>query len=313
MLNRRGLFKGIALFAAGFASKWLGDRYAGDEAPIAPAPHQPPAASGDMIDVAEFKKTTSVEALNQTAETYFARLPDWDFQHAKPLANPKGAPDLLTGFAHVLHGLQVEPGMSVLDFGAGSCWASRWLTQMGLEAIALDVSPSALKIGQALYQRLPVIGERPKPRFLLFDGQRIDLPDASVDRIMCLDAFHHVLNQDQVLQEMRRVLKPAGIAGFSEPGPYHSRTAQSQHEMRNFKVLEDDVHIDRIWAAAQRAGFARMRLALLNVPSYLVTFEQFEEFLAGGKMMQHFAEAVRAQMLDRRMFFLQKGGTAPSR
>src|SRR5690349_17685388 len=100
MLDRRGLFKGVALFAAGFASKWLGDRYAGDEAPIALAPHQPPAASGEMIDVAEFKKTTSVEALNQTAETYFARLPDWEFQHAKPLANPKGAPDLLTGFAH---------------------------------------------------------------------------------------------------------------------------------------------------------------------------------------------------------------------
>jgi ubiquinone/menaquinone biosynthesis C-methylase UbiE len=313
MLNRRGLFKGVALFAAGFAGKWLTDRYTGGEAPVPPVPPPPAAASGELIDVAEFKKTMSVEALNQTAEAYFARLPNWDFQHAKPLAQPKGAPDLLTAFAHVLHGLQVEPGMSVLDFGAGSCWASRWLTQMGLEAIALDVSPSALKIGQALYQRLPVIGDRPQPRFLVFDGHRIDLPDAAVDRIMCLDAFHHVPNQDDVLREMIRVLKPAGIAGFSEPGPHHSRTAQSQYEMRNFKVLEDDVHIDRIWAAAQQAGFARIRLALLNVPSYLVTFEQFEEFLAGGRMTQHFAEAVRAQMFDRRMFFLQKGGVAPRR
>ena len=316
--DRRTLFRGAAaILAAGLGGKWLADRLSQPGEPPVPgaqsaaAPPAPPAAAGTLIDVADFKKTTSVEALNETAEAYFARVTNWDFHHAVPLWHPAGAANQLTTFAHVLHGLNLLPGMSVVDFGAGSCWASRWLTQMGMEAIALDVSPSALKIGQALYQRLPIVGERPKPRFLVFDGHRIDLPDASVDRILCQDTFHHLLNPDEVLREMSRVLKPAGIAGFAEPGPFHSRSPQSQFEMRNFKVLEDDVHIDRIWAAAQRAGFTGIRLAIFNVPSHMVSFEEFESFLAGGKATQQFAELVRAQMHDRRLFFLQNAGRPP--
>ena len=308
--DRRTLFRGAAaVLAAGFGGKWLADRLSTPGEPPAAGPQ--PAAGGVVIDVAEFKKTTSVEALNQTAEAYFARVTNWDFHHALPLWHPAGAPNQLTTFAHLLHGLELQPGMSVIDFGAGSCWASRWLTQMGMAAIALDVSPTALKIGQALYERLPVIGERPKPRFLVFDGHRIDLPDASVDRILCQDTFHHLLNPDEVLRELSRVLKPAGIAGFAEPGPAHSRTPQSQFEMRNFKVLEDDVHIDRIWAAARRAGFAGMRLAVFNVPTHMVSLEEFDGFLAGAKPAQQFTEAVRAQMHDRRLFFLRNAGRPP--
>ena len=102
----------------------------------------------------------------------------------------------------------------MLDFGAGSCWASRWLSQLGMEVIALDVSKTALKIGEELYVRLPVIGESPRHRFLVSDGHRIDLADDSLDRIVCLDTFHHLLNPDEILREMYRVLRPGGIAGF---------------------------------------------------------------------------------------------------
>ena len=145
--DRRTLFRGAAaVLAAGFGGKWLADRLAEPGEPPAArppaAPPAPPAAGGAVIDVAEFKKTTSVEALNETAEAYFARLTNWDFHHAVPLWHPAGAANQLTTFAHVLHGLELLPGMSVVDFGAGSCWASRWLTQMGMEAIALDVSPT---------------------------------------------------------------------------------------------------------------------------------------------------------------------------
>ena len=317
-VNRRTLFKSAAaILAAGFAGKWLVDRFSTPDEPSAasltfPSDNPAPAVSGTLIDVREFKKTVTVEDLNRTAEAYFARLKNWDFHHALPLWHPAGAPNQLNNFAQVLHGLQLLPGMTVVDFGAGSCWASRWLTQMGMKAIALDVSPTALKIGQALYQRLPVIGDRPKPRFLVFDGHRIDLPDASVDRILCMDTFHHLFNPDEVLREMSRILKPGGIAGFSEPGPQHSRTPGSQFEMRNFRVLEDDVHIGEIWSSARRAGFVRIRLAVLSVPTYVLGFSDFEDFMSGGKATQRFAEVTRAQMHDRRMFFLQKSGDAPA-
>ena len=309
-ISRRRLFQGAAaLLGAGLAGKWLVDRQANDSALVSMESHAgswTPAEAGHLIDVHEFKKTMTVESLNETAEQYFASVKNWD-QFVKPLASVEDTPALLNNFAHVLNGLQLVPGMTVLDFGAGTCWASRWLTQLGMEVIALDVSRTALKIGQAYYARQPIVGDRPAPRFLHFDGHRIELPDASVDRILCLDTLHHVLNPDEVLREMSRILKQGGIAGFSEPGPRHSRSFQSQFEMRNFKVLEDDVDIARIWSYAREAGFMRLRLGVFSPHTFLLSLSEFEDYLKGGRSNAQFAESCRARMEDTRLFFLQKG------
>jgi len=309
-ISRRRLFQGAAaLLGAGVVAKWLVDEPASESALVDMKSHGGnwTPSSGTLIDVREFKKTMTVESLNDSAEEYFASIKNWDSLLAKPLSQVEDAPALLSNFAQVLNGLQLLPGMSVLDFGAGSGWASRWLTQLGMEAIALDVSRTALKIGQALYQRQPVIGKQPPPRFLHFDGRRIELPDASVDRILCLDTFHHLLNPDEVLREMSRILKPGGIAGFSEPGPRHSSSFQSQFEMRNFKVLEDDVDMGRIWSSARQAGFTRLRLAVFAPHTFLLSLSEFEEYLKGGSANAQFAEVTRARMADARLFFLQKG------
>ena len=316
-VSRRTLFKGAAgVLAAALGGKWLADHFAALDGPAPQAESLPvgegaAAQAGTLINVAEFKKTLSVEELCQTAEQYFASRDNWDYWLAKPLGNVEDTPDLLNNFSHVLNGLQLIPGMTVLDFGAGSCWATRWLTQLGMEAIALDVSATALKIGQTLYARQPVFGDQPAPRFVVFDGHRIALPEASVDRILCLDTFHHLLNPDEVLREMSRILKPGGIAGFSEPGPHHSRSPQSQAEMRNFRVLEDDIHIRKIWSSAKDAGFAKIRVAVFSPQAYLLDLPLFEDYLEGGAAGQQFAETTRAQMHDRRLFFLQNGGEPP--
>lgn len=307
-ITRRTLFKGaVAVAASGVATKMLWDQYS---ARVAETSASAERSVAGFIDVREFKKSMSVEQLNQTAEQYFASARNWDYFLAKPLADSEDAPALLNNVSNLLRGLQLVPGMTVVDFGAGSCWLSRWLTQMGMEVVALDVSRTALKIGQALYQRLPIIGARPAPRFLAFDGHRIELPDASVDRILCLDTFHHLLNPDEVLGEMGRILKPGGIAGFSEPGPRHSHSPQAQFEMRNFKVLEDDVDIRRIWSSARAAGFARITLGAFTPRPALLTLAQFEDFLEGGSAGGRFAETARAELQDVRLFFLQKGPQA---
>lgn len=310
-VSRRTLFQGVvALVAAGFAGKWLVDEYAEPDASTF-SPDLEPAGPGSFLDVREFKKTMTVEALNRTAEGYYASSSNWDAWLAKPFATPEGAPDLLMNVSNILRGLQLEPGMTVLDFGAASCWLSRWLTQMGMEVIALDVSPTALKIGRALYERQPIIGRRPAPRFLVSDGRRIDLPDATVDRILCLDVFHHLLNPDAVLREMSRVLKPDGIAGFSEPGPNHSKSSGAQYEMRNFRVLEDDIDIVQISSWAKDMGFSQLRLGVFSHAPVLFTLPEFQDYLKGGtRPSETFQTATRARMQEDRLFFLHKSGAA---
>jgi SAM-dependent methyltransferase len=178
---------------------------------------------------------------------------------------------------------------------------------MGLKVTAADVSRTALAIGEELFRRQPPIGERPPPRFLHFDGRRLELPDGCVDRVFCLDAFHHVPNQREVLAELARVLRDGGVAGFSEPGPEHSRTPQSQYEMRTFGVVENDVRIEEIWDTARAVGFTDVRLALFSVPGMLVSWPEYIEFLAQGDPSLRFGALSRRFMAERRTFFLYKG------
>ena len=261
----------------------------------------------DFIDVRQRMSEWSVEELCETAEEFFARVDNWDYLHAKPFAAVNETPELLINFAQVVRGLKLLPDMTIVDFGTGSCWTSRFLSQLGLRVIAVDVSSSALKIGEELYKRLPLIGDQPAPEFLHFDGHKLNLPDESVDRISCWDAFHHVPNPAEVLQEMARVLKPGGIAGFSEPGPEHSKSPQSQYEMRTNKLIENDVDMSEIWPVAQAAGFTDLRMALFNPEPSLVPLDQFDAYLSGTDSGERYVLETRDQMRHRRVFFLFKG------
>jgi glycosyltransferase involved in cell wall biosynthesis/SAM-dependent methyltransferase len=266
-----------------------------------------PAVDPNFIDVRQRMKEWSVEELCETAEEFFARVDNWDYFHAKPFAAVNETPELLINFAQIVRGLKLLPDMTILDFGAGSCWTSRFLSQLGLRVIAVDVSTSALKIGVELYKRHPLIGDQPQPQFLHFDGHKLDLPDASVDRISCWDAFHHVPNPASVLMEMARVLKPGGIAGFSEPGPEHSKSPQSQYEMRTNRLIENDVNVSEIWLDAQAAGFTDLRLALFSPETSLLPLDQFDAYLSGEDTGEQYVARTREELRHRRVFFLFKG------
>ncbi|HEX8411995.1 MAG TPA: methyltransferase domain-containing protein [Thermoanaerobaculia bacterium] len=269
---------------------------------------KPVSPEDDFIDVRKLIASTSIEELNRTAEEYFSSLENWEHHLAKPFANADDAPQLLITLGTILQGLQLAPGMTVLEFGAGTGWLSRFLTQLGCRMILLDVAPTALDIACDVYKRLPPIGDRPEPRFLVFDGHRIELEDASVDRILCFDAFHHAPNPHDVLREFGRVLKPRGIAAFAEPGPHHSRTPQSQYEMRTYGVVEADIDIHDLWEAAKRLGFVDLKLAAFSVPPFHVSLAEYEELLANGPALERWSAQTRDFLNNARTFFLTKAG-----
>ncbi|ASR34531.1 hypothetical protein BAY61_05480 [Prauserella marina] len=294
------------------ASLASSEEFAARLEPAGPRDKKRQASNGNgdphWIDVAELIRTVTVEELSERAEGYFRAVEDPGVLLTKPFKDVAETPDLLVTFGQVLRALRPLPGMTVLDFGAGTCWTSRFLTQLGCKVIALDVSPTALELGKQLYERLPVLGDQPSPEFLVFDGHRIDLPDAAVDRILSYDAFHHVPNPDDVIRELARVLRPGGIAAFAEPGPLHSCQAQSQYEMRNFGVIENDVIIEDVWATARESGFTELRLCLLDSSPRWVDLDTFDDVVEGRDDEATFAAPTRAAIGDRRMFWLRKEG-----
>ena len=289
---------------------------------IAPTPTPPtidgqvPLVGPDSVDVRKLLETYSVDELSAAADEYYRKnLDGVDYYYSKPVANIDEAPDLLICFAQVLAGVRPIRGMRVLDFGAGTGWTSRMLTQLGCEVVVCDVSATALDIAQEMFERQPVAGKQPSPTFLRWDGFRFDLADESIDRIFCIDAFHHVPNPAAVLAEMGRVLKPGGVAGFQEPGPNHSKTAQSQFEMKQFTVIENDIIMGNIEAWAHDAGFTDVKLAVFTSDQFQTSITGYNDFLAGGVTRTHQYEHMRPFVEERRIFFLSKGdrATADSR
>jgi SAM-dependent methyltransferase len=219
---------------------------------------------------------------------------------------------MLISLGTILHGMHLSPGMTVLDFGGGTGWLSRALLQMGCRVILCDVSASALRIARESIEKYPPIGAHigadNEIQYLHYDGQRLDVPDATVHRVICFDAFHHAPNPDHVIREFGRILRPGGLAAFSEPGPHHSHSPQSQFEMRVHGVLENDVDIPRIWQVAKEAGFDDLRMGVFTgMPGY-VPRDEFEDLLKGGPALRDAARRMRDFLVDVGTFTLHKRG-----
>ncbi len=266
---------------------------------------QPPG----FVDVRRLVAELSVEELAARADELVRSMEDPSALLAKPCSSLREAPDLLSCFGQVLGRLQPLPGMTVLDFGAGTCWTSMFLAQLGCRVLSMDISPAMLDLGRARYERMGLFGDCPEPSFLLFDGHRMEIDDASVDRVLSFDAFHHVPNPAEVISEMGRVLRDGGIAAFSEPGPHHSEYPQSQHDMRRYGVVENDVILEDVWVWAQAAGFAGLEVAVFSPVPRWTDLDGFAAFIDGDEAAAaEQAGSAREMLANRRMFVLRKAG-----
>jgi len=141
----------------------------------------------------------------------------------------------------------------------------------------------------------------------VYDGRHIDLPDASVDRIFCLDAFHHVPDQRSILAEMGRILRTGGIAGFVEPGPAHSKDPSSQLEMRNFKVIENDIVLENILTMGRAAGFTEMKVSVGSTYPPRVSLERYRGFPSDAQLVHEYLDSTADRIHRYPIFFLHKG------
>lgn len=239
------------------------------------------------------------------ADAYFEGRENHAYLYQKPFYHPQDCVPSVINLGHLVAGLSLQSGMQVLDFAAGSCWLSRILLQLGCQVVACDASAKALEIGRRLLEQYPpIMSGNLQPVFLPFDGEKINLPDSSIDRVVVNDAFHHIPNTQAVLSEFFRVLKPDGIVGMSEPGRHHSQSVLSQYEMQQFNVIENDFVLENIWEQAQQAGFVGIQICpvlrhpYLNMSQYLSCIK--------GDVPNHLNRAIVQDTTNHSIFFLAK-------
>ncbi|PQP00446.1 MULTISPECIES: class I SAM-dependent methyltransferase [Pseudomonas] len=100
--------------------------------------------------------------------------------------------------------LELNADKTVLDLGAGTGKFTGQLVATGAQVIAVEPVPQMLeKLSEAFPEVLAVSGT----------ATDLPLPDASVDVVVCAQAFHWFASTE-ALTEIARVLKPGGKLGL---------------------------------------------------------------------------------------------------
>jgi SAM-dependent methyltransferase len=118
-----------------------------------------------------------------------------------------------------------QPGQRALDVGAGPALLSGALAGLVAEAIALD--PSQALLGYAPPGVRPVVGS----------AEAMPFGDGEFDLVTIVNSLHHVADPARTLNEMARVLAPAGVIVvqdyLADPDPQRAERWETIERLRD--------------------------------------------------------------------------------
>lgn len=166
--------------------------------------------SDSEIDEIEYSAYWNDEEKEKNKEWYIL---DGDFSKMERYLNKTGLPQDLRRCIEVLRtdfNRQIA-GVGI-DLAAGNLWAAPYLFNLGAvdKLYCLEYSRHRLlKIGAKVLEHYDV----PNEKTVLVLGSFYDLHigDNLIDFVFMSQAFHHADKPEQLLEEIRRVLKPHGV------------------------------------------------------------------------------------------------------
>jgi len=207
--------------------------------------------------------------------------------------------------------LAPRPDDRVLDFAAGTCWATETLTRLGVRVAALDLSVEMMRRGRQRLAADARLAHRGDAAFVVGRGQALPFANDTFDGVLCLNALHHQPSYAAALREIYRVLKPGGRAVFSEPGTAHATAPLSAFRMREERIIEKAVSLPHVRRLAVEAGFSRM----IVVPLRSASAYRFEYFAAPRdeeSLGDMWSDTLRHSPREHARFVLHKGEDAPA-
>ena len=156
----------------------------------------------------------------------------------------------------------------VLELGCGNADKTRLVARTAASVLALEVDATQLANNQA--------AEKPdNVRFEFGGAENIPAADASFDIVLMFKSLHHVPTElmDDTFSEIRRVLKPGGVAYISEPV-----YAGDFNEI--LRMFHDEKVVREAAFAAEVKAVSTKRLSLSSQTFFLqpMHFEDFSQF-----------------------------------
>jgi demethylmenaquinone methyltransferase/2-methoxy-6-polyprenyl-1,4-benzoquinol methylase len=127
--------------------------------------------------------------------------------------------------------LDLKPGETVLDLGAGTGVSTLELARSGAFAVGADLSLGMLQVGRKA---------RPEVPLLAADALALPFADNAFDAVTISFALRNIADPDAALREMARVTRPGGrlvVCEFSHPNWRPFRGAYMGYVMRALPVV----------------------------------------------------------------------------
>ncbi|MGD0339229.1 MAG: class I SAM-dependent methyltransferase [Bacteroidota bacterium] len=152
----------------------------------------------------------------------------------------------------------------ILDYGCGSGWLSVYFAKQGAYINGFDISS---KLVELAVKRAEINGVSSRTIFRKMIAEKLEYENNSFDFVIGISILHHI-DLEEGSQELKRVLKPGGIALFIEP----------LGESKFFDYIRN--HIFRIHHGEIRSVDAEHPLTYENIMNFGHNFAstQYKEF-----------------------------------
>ncbi len=162
----------------------------------------------------------------------------------------------------------------ILELGCGNANMTKMIAQNGFDRQIIACEVDEIQHEKNLKEKIDNI------EFILAGAEDIPLEDNSIDFVFMFKSFHHIPKNmmQKALSEIKRVLKPNGIAYISEP-----LFQGEQNELIRLFHDEEQVRINAFEAIKEAVEKEEFKLFQEIFFQSEVTYESFEDF--ENKMM----------------------------
>jgi GT2 family glycosyltransferase/SAM-dependent methyltransferase/glycosyltransferase involved in cell wall biosynthesis len=146
--------------------------------------------------------------------------------------------------------LNAVKGKEVLDVACGEGYGSSCMADVANSVVGVDISEDAVLHASDTYKK-------PNLRFQQGSVCALDFLDNSFDIVVSFETLEHLLEQEQMLSELRRVLRPEGVLIISSPNrPVYSEESGERNEfhVKELDFFELDILLKSKFPAVQYMG-----------------------------------------------------------
>lgn len=152
-----------------------------------------------------------------------------------------------------LQACELVKGKTVLDIACGEGYGSNRMADFAQQVTGVDISAEAVAHARSRYKKRNL-------QFLEGDCAAIPLPDHSVDVVVSFETIEHHDRHQEMMLEIKRVLKPGGILLMSSPDKLYYSEEPGNHNEFHVKELYEQEFKDLLAAHFKNAVYFGQRV-----------------------------------------------------